>query len=105
MTTLIDQVDLKIDKHEEDCEKNFQKQVVTYKSVLSFLIGIFVTACLIVFYVSDRFGKVETRISTIEVQTTYIAEKIDKVIENQSAMKSTEVRSTEKILEETRDNK
>jgi hypothetical protein len=98
-------VDQKIDKHEEDCEKNFQKSVVTYRNALSLLLGAFIAGCSIVFYISDRFGKVETRISTIEVQTNYIADKIDKVIENQGTMRTTETQSTAKIIETAKASK
>jgi hypothetical protein len=66
------------------------------------LVAIFVTACLVVFYVSDRFGKIETRISTIEVQTKYIADGITKVIESQSVIKTSQTDNTTRIIEATK---
>lgn len=95
-------VDLKIDNHENHCGKNFQKSVVTYRNALSFLLGGFIAGCSIVFYISDRFGKIETRISTIEIQTKYIADGITKVIEVQSVIKTSQTNNTAKIIEATK---
>lgn len=84
MTTAIE---LAIEKHEEDCKEKVRSNFFTYRNAFFGIVAIFVTACAVVFYVSDRFGKVETRISTIEVQTKYIADKVDKIIDFQQAKK------------------
>jgi hypothetical protein len=73
-------IEQSISEHDTKCKQELPSKFIMWRWLVPILIGAITVVAGATLWVSDRFGKVENRMTAIETSTKYVADRIDEAI-------------------------